>query len=84
MGLDFYVSYKLVTAPIFTNFRISPKIGENTRVTLQYGVGKSLAIGRGNLQGTYQKGSIGIENGDGICLFIEGNNHGFIIGNSIR
>ncbi len=82
-SLDFYASYKLVTAPIYTNFRISPKIGKNTRITLQYGIGKSLAIGRGDLQGTYQKGSIGIENGDGICLFIEGNNHGFIIGNSI-
>lgn len=82
-GLDFYASYKLVTTPVFTNFRISPKVGNETRITAQYGIGKSFAIGRGNLQGKYQKASIGIENGDGICLFIEGNFHGYAIGNSI-
>ncbi|VXB26473.1 conserved hypothetical protein [Flavobacterium sp. 9AF] len=82
-GLDFYSSYKLVATPIFTNFRLSPKIGNQSRITLQYGIGKSFAIGRGNLQGTYQKGSIGIETAEGICLFIEGNSHGYKVNNSI-
>ncbi|NHN27005.1 hypothetical protein FIA58_015080 [Flavobacterium jejuense] len=80
-GIDFYASYKLIALPVFTNFRISPKIGQETRITAQYGLGQSFAIGRGNLQGSYQKASIGLENGDGICLFIEGNYHGYTVGN---
>lgn len=81
-GIDFYGSYKLVTVPVFTNLRISPRIGEESRIILQYGVGKSFALGRGHLQGSYQRMSIGIES-EGICLFIEGNNHGYTVGNSI-
>ena len=62
---------------------MSPKIGEETRITLQYGVGKSFAIGRGDLMGTYQKISLGLENTNGICLFVEINNHGYKIRNNI-
>ncbi|WP_130733367.1 hypothetical protein [Flavobacterium sp. J27] len=82
-GLDFYGSYKLVTAPVFTNFRISPRIDEETRITAQYSIGKSFAIGRGNLQGIYQKVSIGIETGEGICICIEGNFHGYFVENAL-
>ena len=82
-GIEWLGSDKLVAVPVFANFRLSPKIGKETRITLQYGVGKSFAIGRGDLMGTYQKISLGLENTDGICLFVEINNHGYKIKNNI-
>lgn len=82
-GFDWYGTKKLVAVPLFVNFRLSPRITDETRITLQYGVGKSFAVGRGDLMGNYQKISLGLENADGICLFLEINNHGYKIRNSI-
>lgn len=82
-GIDWYASYKLVTVPAYMNFRLSPKIGDDTRITAQYGIGKSFALGRGNLQGTYQKFSLGLENSDGHILFIEFNGHGYKTANNL-
>lgn len=82
-GIDWLGTDKLVAVPVYANFRLSPKIAEETRVTLQYGIGKSFALGRGDLIGTYQKISLGIESTDEICLFVEINNHGYKLRNSI-
>lgn len=80
-GLNWDWSNKLVVAPVFANFRFSPKIGEETRITLQLGVGKAIALGRGNLSGDYQKISLGLQNGDDILLFIELNHFAIPINN---
>ena len=76
-GLIFIGNEKLVAVPIFANLEFSPKIGDNTRIMLQYGYGKSLAIGRGNLSGKYQKISLGVETYDGALLFVAIENHGY-------
>ena len=81
-GIDWLGSDKLVAVPLYANFRLSPKVGEETRITLQYGFGKSFAIGRGDLMGTYKKFSLGLENTDGNCLFVEINNHGYKLRNN--
>jgi hypothetical protein len=80
-GLNWDWSNKLVVAPIYANFRLSPKIGEETRITLQLGLGKVIALGRGNLTGDYKKISLGIQNDDNILLFIEVNHYAFPINN---
>lgn len=78
-GIDWQASEKLVAVPVFANVRVSPRIGENTRIYLQAGYGKSFAIGRGNLSGDYKKISLGIESADGVSLFIELAQHGFTL-----
>lgn len=83
-GLIFIGNEKLVAIPAYINFKLSPKIGEDSRITLQYGLGQSFAIGRGNLNGSYQKISLGYENNDGMVLFVAVENHsyGTVIKNS--
>lgn len=80
-GVDWKGSEKLVVVPVFVNLKLSPKIAEETRLYLQAGYGKSFAIGRGNLSGDYKKASLGIENADGISLFIEIAQYGFTLNN---
>jgi len=80
-GLNWDWSNKLVVAPVFANFRLSPKISDETRITLQLGLGKAIALGRGNLAGDYKKISLGIQNDDDILLFIEVNHYAFPINN---
>jgi hypothetical protein len=80
-GLNWDWSNKLVVAPIFANFRLSPKINDETRITLQLGIGKAIALGRGNLTGDYQKISLGLQNADDVLLFIELNHYAFPINN---
>lgn len=70
-GLEWKWTDKLVIAPIFANFRLSPKIGEDTRITLQLGLGKTIALGRGDLTGEYRKISLGLQTSDDLLLFIE-------------
>ena len=62
---------KLVVVPVFANFKLSPKVSEDVRVYAQIGYGKSFGIGRGNLIGVYRKISLGVENDDGVSLFIQ-------------
>ena len=80
-GLNWDWSNKLVVAPIYANFRLSPKIGEETRITLQLGLGKAIALGRGNLTGDYKKISLGVQTYDDIILFIEVNHYALPINN---
>ncbi|MFE3849363.1 hypothetical protein ACFX5D_15480 [Flavobacterium sp. LB3P45] len=65
----------------FANFRLSPLIGDDTRITLQLGIEKALALGRGNLMGDYKKINVGIQNADDIILFVELNHYSFSINN---
>jgi hypothetical protein len=80
-GLEWKWTDKLVVAPVFANFRLSPKIGEETRITLQLGLGKTIALGRGDLIGEYKKISLGIQTSDDFLLFIEVSGYGIPINN---
>jgi hypothetical protein len=80
-GLEWKSTDKLVIAPVFANFRLSPKIGEDTRITLQLGLGKTIALGRGDLMGEYRKISLGLQTSDDILLFIEVSGYGIPINN---
>ncbi|MFE3867326.1 hypothetical protein ACFX5E_04445 [Flavobacterium sp. LS2P90] len=60
---------------------MSPIVGDDTRITLQLGLGKALALGRGNLMDDYKKISLGIQNADDVMLFIELNHYSFLINN---
>jgi hypothetical protein len=70
-GIDWIATQKLVAVPVFANFKLSPKVSEDVRVYVQTGYGKSFGIGRGSLIGIYRKISLGVENDDGISLFIQ-------------
>lgn len=70
-GIDCKISEKLVAIPVFANFRLSPKLGDDIRIYVQTGFGKSFAIGRGNLNGNYKKISLGIEKSDDMSFYIE-------------
>jgi hypothetical protein len=70
-GIDWIATQKLVVVPVFANFKLSPKVSEDTRVYIQLGYGKSFGIGRGSLIGIYRKISLGIENDEGVSLFIQ-------------
>jgi hypothetical protein len=74
-GLNWEWSSKLVVAPIFANLRMSPKINDMSRITLQAGLGKAIALGRGNLLGDYKKISLGFQNSDDLLIFIELNHY---------
>lgn len=69
-GIDWKWDDKLVAVPVYLNFGLSPKVGENTRITAQAGYGKGFALGRGNLNGDYRKLRLGIGSDDFI-IFIE-------------
>lgn len=71
LGIDWKATEQLVAIPVYGNFRLSPKIGNETRIYTQIGYGKSFAIGRGNLSGTYRKLSLGFQNSDDFSIFIE-------------
>lgn len=75
-GLDWKWNEKLVAAPVYLNFGLSPKIGESSRLTMQVGYGKSFALGRGDLSGTYKKARLGIT-GDDRTIFVEIADFGF-------
>lgn len=70
-GIDWIATQKLVAIPVFVNFKLSPKFSEDVRVYVQVGYGKSFGIGRGSLIGTYRKISLGVENDEGLSLFIQ-------------
>ena len=80
-GINWEWKDQLVVTPVFANFKLSPKVGEDTRITLQLGYGKALAIGRGSLMGDYKKVSLGIQTIDDIIIFIELNHYSFPINN---
>ncbi|WKL46306.1 hypothetical protein Q1W71_15235 [Flavobacterium pectinovorum] len=79
-GIDWKWEDKLVAVPVYLNFGLSPKVGENTIITAQAGYGKGFALGRGNLNGEYRKLRIGIGSDDFI-IFIETAQYDIILHN---
>ncbi|UQD57669.1 hypothetical protein FLAK523_02625 [Flavobacterium sp. K5-23] len=80
-GLEWKFTDQLVVAPVFANFRLSPKINKEILISLQLGLGKTFALGRGDLMGEYKKISLGIQTSDGLLLFIEASSYGIPINN---
>ena len=80
-GIDWKWYDKLVIVPVFINVKLSPKIGDNTRLALQLGSGKTIALGRGALTGGYKKISLGVQTVDDLILFIELNQFKIPFGN---
>lgn len=78
-GIDWKAFQKIVTVPIFAETRLSPKVGEETRIYLTAGYGHAFALGRGNLNGNFQKYSLGVGNDEGSYFFLELNYYGFPI-----
>ena len=74
-GINWEWTDKLVVAPVFANFKLSPKVGADTRITLQLGYGKAIALGRGSLMGEYKKASLGVQTGDDVIIFVEVNHY---------
>ncbi len=77
-GINWEWTNKLVVVPVFANFKLSPKIGDETRIVLQTGIGKAVALGRGGLSGDYKKISLGLQNDDAL-FFIEISQYDFRI-----
>ncbi len=77
-GIDWKITPKLVAVPVYGQITINPKIGEETGIILQVGLGQSFALGRGNLSGTYHKIRLGLSDSD-LSLFIDISLHGFQI-----
>ena len=78
-GINWEWTDKLIVVPVFANFRLSPLLGDDTRIILQLGLGKALALGRGDLMGDYKKISLGIQTSDDLALFVELNHYSFPI-----
>ncbi len=74
-GIDWKISEKIVAIPFFANLRLSPKLGDDIRIYVQTGLGKSIAVSRGNLIGTYKKISFGIEKSDDLSIYVELSEH---------
>ena len=76
LGLDWKANECLVVTPIFGTIKISPKVGDETRIYIEPGYGKSFALGSGR-SGEFEKISLGIETEEGLGLFIELSQYGF-------
>ena len=76
-GIDGMISKKLVAAPVYGSLLFNPKVGDETTLIIQAGIGWGFALGRGDLSGLYQKYRLGLANGDNMGIFIEANIYGF-------
>ncbi|TDW45899.1 hypothetical protein EV144_10790 [Flavobacterium sp. 270] len=75
-GIDYKWNDKLVAVPVYLNFGLSPKVGLETRITVQAGYGKGFALGRGDLNGLYRKLRLGIGS-DEFTIFVETSQYDF-------
>ena len=75
-GIDWRISQKLVSAPVYAMLTINPHFNKETSLVLQGGIGQAFALGRGNLSGTYQKYRVGIHFDD-IMLFADASSFGY-------
>ena len=80
-GIGMKLSEKLVVAPVFSNLRIMPKIGDDARIGIDVGLGQTFALGRGNLSGTFKRLKINLEVEE-TQLFIEVVSYGFQLKNN--
>lgn len=80
-GIGMVLSQKMIATPFFTNLRIMPKIGDETRLGIELGLGHAFALGRGNLSGTFQRAKLGLET-DNLQIFLEVASYGFKVHNN--
>ena len=83
-GINMRLDEKLVAVPVFLNYRISPKVGNDMLLHIQAGYGKAFAIGRGGLAGAYKRLNIGLGSTEAIfrgCIYVEYNEMRFPIHN---
>lgn len=78
-GFDVVAQQKLFIVPIYASIVLTPRINDDVSLLIQYGIGKSFAIGRGNLSGYYNKFRIGV--GDEIIIFADVSLNGFAVRN---
>lgn len=78
-GFDVVAQQKLFSVPIYASIVLTPRINDDVSLLIQYGIGKSFAIGRGNLSGYYNKFRIGV--GDEIIIFADVSLNGFAVRN---
>lgn len=75
-GVDWQITPKAVIVPVYGSLIVNPSIDEESSILLQAGLGRSFAIGHGDVSGTFQKYRVGyISNYFGI--FAEANYYGF-------
>lgn len=79
-GIGMKVSKELFMTPLFVNFRLMPKAGIENRVGIDVGLGKTFALGRGNLTGDFKRIKVVFES-DEIQFFIEAINYGITLRN---
>ena len=78
IGIDWKASECLVVAPLFGTLKICPKIGDDSRIIVEPGLGRALTLGKNNLAGYFKKISIGFEDTDvGFGLYVELCQYGF-------
>lgn len=76
-GIDWQITPKLVSAPVYGQLTINPLVGDETRLLFQAGFGHSFALGRGKLSGNYYKTRLGFTTSDDISLFVDASYYGF-------
>ena len=80
-GIGMKLSEKLIVAPVFSNLRIMPKVGEETRIGIDVGLGQTFALGRVDLSGTFKRIKLNLE-ADELQLFIEVVSYGIELNNN--
>lgn len=79
-GFDVVAQQKLFSVPVYASIVLTPSVSSESSILLQYGFGKSFAIGRGNLSGFYNKFRIGFGD-DEILFFADLSLNGFDVRN---
>lgn len=80
-GIDWRFQQKLFSVPVYGMLTLNPHFDEENSVFLQAGVGQAFALGRGSLNGTYQKYRLGILLDSEILLYIDASLFGYPIKN---
>ncbi|WP_338409563.1 hypothetical protein [uncultured Flavobacterium sp.] len=78
-GIDWKITPKLVSTPVYAQITLNPLLGYDTRLLIQAGYGHSFAIGRGNLNGKYYKARLGVTTEDDLGIFIDVSSYGFAV-----
>ncbi|KAB1071895.1 hypothetical protein F6U93_00180 [Tamlana haliotis] len=77
-GVSTILSRKLVTVPVFANLRLMPINKGTFNMGIDAGLGKSFALGRGRLSGTFQRYKLFVGN-DTLNVFIVLQTHGYFV-----
>jgi len=80
-GIHWMLEEKVVSLPAFSSIAFAPRISDELRIIAEYSIGYSTALGRGNLNGVFQRGRLGLEINDGITLYFNITDHGYRIKN---